>query len=482
MIALVAGVASAALVNVDLCLEFQVDYVDPYGDFWTDNSNRPGRGVEVDIVDDSSTRTVNMGTDGCKNLNVDVSGANQHFQVTARSKADIKGVKIESHFTDEDPDIAVDVWGDRFDFATSTWLTVSALNTPIIKELPLDTRWEGLAAATWMFNRSDFDMADGPSRRCCLEADANYNEDGTCAGGVGNPVNDYFVNTWNGKIHMFFNTNLDRGQCPGGGGNGLNGFPGAIQYLSLCPNKNLIAHELGHAIVGVRIGALEEYVDLTAPLDGCMGDYWWWGGPTDTEPGGGRAVFTKEYLSQATREGWGEFIAAWAWNSRLDADCVVRAREYYTDFDLDGVVDNDFGALDPYGDFEYDCAGTPYVDPDPLGIVMDGENWLEDLIAAPDAAGCERAAGVLDPDVNRSTAYDVSKFFWALTSDPVNRIPPEDLADLYVDTCPRGWSLNDQEWPLSPDELVTRRIELSATAQGATATQITDAWDAHVDH
>jgi len=223
-------------------------------------------------------------------------------------------------------------------------------------------------------------------------------------------------------------------------------------------------------VVAMRMGGPEEYV-LTADLDDCMGD-WWTEGTNPVDSGGTqRGLFTKEYMAEALREGWGTFFNAWAWNRRTESDCELKAMKYYSDFDLDGEVDNDFtGTTD---DFLVDCIGTPYVDADPDPLPMDDANWLLDLVNYDDEAGCESAGLALE--YNRGTVYDAAKFFWVLTSDPSDPIDPDRLADVYIDMCPRAWSEEDAEWQADVEAAPKYRVTFAAEEHPDIEDQIMDA-------
>lgn len=469
-----AGAALAVdTVNVDICMEFKMALDDHYGDFWANDNDRWARGVEYIAQDGLHSHVGFLDDDtGCVNLDLHFIGAGRDYELKARSRAIVNGVEIQSHAALE-PD-----WLDQ-NIETLTW-PANATVSPLVKDLPPDTRWQGLAIATWIFNRSVFHMRQGPSRECCLDDDANYDVDGTCVGGAADPANDYSSDPGAIPIHLFFDT--DDHRCPGGGGNHFGTTGGGIEYSGDCPNKSLITHEIGHAVVAVRIGGgPEDYDDLTAELDECMADYYADGTAIDFgSPYSHRGMFTKEYMGQAIREGWGEFLSAWAWNKTIETDCVYRTRGYFSDFDLDGVVDNDFPNASPYEDFDVDCSGTPFLGADPFPLSTDGVDWLDDLTAYPDAAGCVRAAGF--DESNRTTAYDVSRMFWALASHPTSPMSAAELADFYVDLCPRAWALTDAEYLASPYELPTHRMYDSAAAQGADEWLIRDAWNDHVAH
>ena len=125
-----------------------------------------------------------------------------------------------------------------------------------------------------------------------------------------------------------------------------------------------------------------------------------------------------------------------------------------------------------------DCVGTPFIGSDPVPCAMDDENWLDDLEAYADDAGCQATGAHLE--YNRSTVYDVLKFFWTLTSDSTNPINPADLAELYIDMCPRGWSGDDTEYLIDSDEGPLYRLDLAAEAHPSIETQVKDAADDHL--
>ncbi len=160
-------------------------------------------------------------------------------------------------------------------------------------------------------------------------------------------------------------------------------------------------------------------------------------------------------------------MAAWSWADNTDR----LARGFSSDFDLDGALDN-------AATQDIDCAGPPWVGADPPSPATDGINWLADLIAANDAAGCAASAD----DVNRGTVMDVARFFWTLYSDPGIQMDPTDLSDLYVDTCPLGWSEDDDEWKATRglDTRPDRRIEAAAAEQSTFEADILTTWGDYV--
>ncbi len=455
VLALLAPSAHATPVNVEVCLQFNIEFEDDWGDFWADNTvHRIARGVQIRVTDDDSTDFYYLDdSTGCKDITVDVSGPSKNYQLVARTKAQVNGVDIETHASD-DPDY------DVRPIHTVSW-TVSANDKSITKTLPPTARWQVLAVGTWIFNRNDFDLASGPTRDCCT---SGYDADGTCASPDYEPVED--------TVHYFIDT--DGTTC--GGKSNFDNQPNAIKFRSTCLNKQLWAHETGHLVVMMRMGGRTDD-ERDAGLNKCMGD---WRieetSPIDTgHDATARGVFTKEYMSVAFREGWGEFFTTWAWNRRTESDCEFMALKFFSDFDLDGEVDNDVATGQ---DFLMDCVGTPFIGTDPTPCAMDDENWLDDLEAYADDAGCQAAGAQVD--YNRSTVYDVMKFFWVLTSDSTNPIDPSDLAEIYIDMCPRGWSGDDTEYLIDSDEGPLYRLDLAAEAHPSIETQVKNAADDHL--
>jgi hypothetical protein len=479
MIALLSLSAYAQTVAhpVTICVDYDVEFTDNGNeDFWTDNSiDRPARGVQIQITDDAGFRERYVDDiTGCYDTDVEIGITNKakEYTVGVVTRASQKGVPYEVHVADT-PQAGIDD-----DVIVETYIA-SAIDPQVNIVTTSNIEWQVMAAASWIFHRNRFNRTSGPSRDCCVAPHAAA--DGTC----GTPSHQYAPPVTD-TLHYYVDSARD--DCPGGGGNNHQGQLNSVNLLSTCPSKWLIAHETGHALVGMRMADVENGWSTEADLDNCMADFWPNGDEVDPDPDPmgrpDRGLFTKEYGSQAFREGWAEFFAAWAWNSRQQSDCTFVNRGYYSDFDLDGSVDNDF-LRSPYNDFEIDCAGNPW-----MGLtsspVTDGVNWLDDLESAADLAGCVRTTATHnghDLEDNRATVWDVTRMFWELTSDPVSPIGPAKLSDLYVDMCPRSWADVD-DWTAAgalPRQPLERLFE-SASHHSTIETRVDNAANDHLVH
>ena len=111
------------------------------------------------------------------------------------------------------------------------------------------------------------------------------------------------------------------------------------------------------------------------------------------------------------------------------------------------------GSMDCEGGGPYAGYGEP-VSGDPLDSLVTARDWLGDVVAAN---RCVAPFGIQ----NRHTQYDWARFWWDMTTD--EGIPPETLADIYIDMCPTNWATTGSS---TTDELVRRRLEISATFHG----------------
>lgn len=452
-----ATAQQAKSITVEVCVKFELDFIDAAaGDWWTDNTPVLARGVGVDIEDDTQLRSFNLGErDGCLTVDVDVTAPLNRFTVTALSNARLNGIDLASHDSD--------TW-DSKPTARNQW-TVSTNDGSVTLLLPPEQVWMALAIGTWVFQRNDFHILQGTSRGCCLESSANYSPDGTCT--APDPAKEY--SPIPPPVRFFTGSEA----C---GGSAIDDSAG-VEHPAVnvsCKRKWVLAHELGHVIAAMRMGGREggDERPMTAFTNKCSADY----NATDYEdgvmtlidPGRGaesRGHFTKEYLSNAFREGWAEFVAIWTWNKRSESDCVIETIGY-GDMDLDGSVDNDYSGFSNLIDKTHSCAGSPFFggpfarDPG----VTDGNNWLHDLEQEP-SNSCKRAA-TEEKERNRSTIHDVARMFWDLTvkTGPY-ALDPAVLADLYVNMCPRGWAATDDEVEGVPGnwgDLPLERLWLSA--------------------
>lgn len=516
LVAVWAGTAQADLETrvVKLCMNYDIEFTDNgHEDYWADNSvDRWARGLKVTVWDEVQSQTLYLNdSTGCAWVVVEVPTFPQSNIVWwVESEAQVNGGIIKVHRGTWDRNHDWDVQPVHHQVFTAHASHGATITRTI---LTTDMEWQTLAVASWITHRNWFHVLQPPDRACCLESAPGYAPDGTCA------VSDYGQTP--GPIHYFVDTD---GAC--GGGNSVQSSSTTDWHMNAvhfgtCRSKWLVAHETGHMLVGMRMTESpypdvgqrhEQYNNQNAPLDDCAG----WlkktaGNPP--VPQNQRGMLNKEYAALALREGWGEFFAIWAWNNRFETNCQKLYTGKWADIDLDGVPDNDFPPLDTadptdtgFIDGTMDCWGTPYAgNLDPLPAPTDGVNWLEDLEYFDDddvdGLQCSRVAGTYgpprgSPERNRATMWDVVRFFWDLTSvknpdpaDPYDGDPiaPQWLSDLYVDTCPRGWSQDDNEWTVGSggeniDTLPLERLRLSAAAHPAIQARVDAELDDHLLH
>jgi len=246
-------------------------------------------------------------------------------------------------------------------------------------------------------------------------------------------------------------------------------------------HKFNVAHELGHVVAILRDEGRDVSTDAVCeaghtpgwhqedalgyglpPEDGCRGER------TSETPGlSAKGMFTKEYQAMAAREGWADFVAAFAYNYVSQDDCVHGEWGYVKNFDLDednldlnlvpnemaGAVVSDYDnayvpfvgatANDVFGGTWQDgwlscdqqplttalCAawgagcnptvGLVVWDQTPLSPILYGKDWLEDVV---NEGVC---GGTL---VNRSSTYDWLRFYWDLATQ--QDVPVSSIADL----------------------------------------------------
>jgi len=392
--------AQTVIRSQTVCVSYDTEYEDTASeDFWADNNvDRWARGVQIDVEDASGTSTMFVAdTAGCATFSVKVIQPAEKYTVFVRSKARVKGVNYEVHRHVGPANFSnhVGLFGEEGFGLLATQATHEIVTSD-------EPGWQVMAAVSWMFHRSRFKISTGVSRSCCYDSE---HANGTCSNSA------FFYGTPSGEtLHYFVST--DQGGC--GGGNATPNVDdrlNAIELVGNCSSKNLFAHETGHLVVGMRMNGREGEGPLPpntvsgwaqdAPVGGCSGDYWGWSGspPAGVDPidvGGdpsAKGLLTKEYGSNAIREGWGEFYAMWAWNSNNHSDCSFFPRRSFQDLDLDGFVDNSSPNRD------LDCSLS--------------NGWLGDMISAG-GNGCVDATpiGGVEVEVNRSTTWDVGRMFW----------------------------------------------------------------------
>ncbi|MEZ4323232.1 MAG: hypothetical protein R3F61_37555 [Myxococcota bacterium] len=466
--------ASAAIVTstVEICVAYDTEYEDVGSeDFWADQTvDRWARGVELEIRDYTSRRFLftNQST-GCLTTQVETESGDPIFKVVVRSRALVQGVEYEVH-----PHQGTASWASHVgQFQEELFLLDAGVSTHDLTTSSHEA-WQVMGAVSWLFHRSRFKIWNGVSRMCCFD---NAQPDGTCTN------SSYWYGVSNAQtLHYFVRTN--GGPC--GGGNATAAVDdrlNAVEIAGDCPRKGLFVHETAHMIVGLRMNGREgegpnapnsgpQGWNPGAPLDGCSGDYWLANtstnpplgvDPIDYGQASAKGRLTKEFGSNAIREGWADFMAMWAWNSRNGTDCHSESWvSSYQDLDLDGTVEN-------HPAQEMDCAS--------IGC------WLDDVESAT-GNGCDRAgySGSDDLELNRSTVWDVGRMYWYLWQ--TEGVSTDRLSDLYVHTCPRVWSVAD-EWKNSTADHASRPIDRLYDASAfhpSTQAAVDAAIDAYVAH
>lgn len=486
---LLLGVATAqtsTTKQVEVCLRFVTDFDDvDLGDFWTDDTvAKRARGLHVRLTDLDGAHDHVLDGDGCVTTDLRVPTPSQTFLVKAVSKATLNGVDLIATENNAWPNgdwVLIDDTPPAVPLTEVQW-SVSASTGYVQRDLPIARVWNALAVGTWVFHRNDFHVTSGSSRDCCDSTDPGFLADGTCDG-----ANPELLDPVGGAIYFF------AGLYPNGDeycGNSSVAAQGTVwigpngeveltsspdpepadweQYVQhetrpavhvSCRLKRVIAHELGHVIASTRTGGREARIK-TAPIDGCVANYRvrpppppqttastgataHTGSPylpNDTGGAAGRGNFSKEYMAEAFKEGWADFVAIWAWNRRTDSDCDYENVSAFYDFDIDRSMDT--GA---YGSNRIDCIGFPDPSSNPTGGDKD---WLEYAIAQGFGPGwtlndvCRTASS--GNEGNRSTVYDVAKMYWHYVERASNPYGPDDMADIHVGTCPATWATSDR--------------------------------------
>ena len=338
-------------------------------------------------------------------------------------------------------------------------------------------------------HRNDFNLGTFSARGCCLSGGGN---NGTCSSGT-----PYQAWPANPATTLEFVTDLTPGaSCCGSKWTPVNGGGErpAVATRGDTNLKSIVSHELGHVIVMERMGArtatdynarlssstigtdeecvgswVAESLDLLPPISNLYDDTTYPFARRDSDNSSvalddDKSTLTLEHQSGAAREGWADFYQAWLWNRRTQSNCVIDSHSVH-DFDLDGDIDNNYGLAgegfsDDMKDGWINCegGGPGDVDPfplDPLSSLVTARDWLDDVVSA---GACQSPQPAL---TGRGSQYDWTRFWWDMTTD--QGIPPDRLADMYVDMCPTNWS-RDGTGPTSRQ--VWKRLEESAAFWG----------------
>ena len=544
ILSLLLGTAQAESVQVPLtvCFSYDIDYdegqsgYDGPGDYWVNNDiDRVARGLFIRIGSNVAVTTKRqLGEDGCWTGThaFDLGtpglwdGPATGFWVELFAEGERHGTRVELRNNDERP---LPNWPAARRMSYTWGKNVALLGGSTHSFVfPAEDGWQHLAAVMSALTFFDWRLDQGVNRACCVEAAAGV--DGTCDDPNSyyarqiepyGPIEDHFVailadsgvaqKNLSEPFHPDDNPNVDRSnsccasKIPWSDDGTViirDDLRSGVRVGERVQNRFSITHELGHVVVGLRMGDFERgQYNNTAPHDGCNADYE--DLPAATQPVAlletKRGIFQKEYMGSAFREGWADFFSTLAWNSTANP-----APEYESnilqDFDMDGDLDNDAAGW-AYRRTRL-LMGNPEPPSEPGGtsqapwLQAYDRNWRVSALHSVEAC-TEVAASACPPlshvfpstqvraggmeSLNRSTIHDVSSLFWHLMVD--EGIDPGDLSDLYVDMCPRAWRSTDLWFQgkgtracLDGDDLPWRRLEASAAFHGHT-----NAVDSHAD-
>ena len=442
---------------VQLCVTVRTRWADAeLGDFWTDDSvPKPARGLHLSIEGaEGRRRSVVLSDDtGC----AEVPLPTPPVRITAHSRITVQGVDAVAspdHRWREGVAIPVRAKAPPVTEAALTWTVDGVGDQALSLEIPSDQVWQALAATGFLLSRSDFHLNEPAPVPCCaLKSGAQRRPDGTCSdrAAVLEPVRPPIV--------------LFTGEAPGVRSCGRSGPHGqlAIQFPDgssvdshpavhvSCRRKRILAHELGHVIAAMRVGARERR-SKEAPVDGCVANF---DGkrapytPGDSDHQRSRGNLSKEYTSEAMKEGWAEFVGIWAWNDPTERDCDYDTTSDAYDFDLDRTMDSVDGVA------RLSCLGWP----DPAAPKRPAPGgWLGEAVdqGFGPGWGFDEKCHASRFEANRSTVFDVGTMFWSLAAHPQRPVPAADLLDAYVGACPDTWAPRDA--CKSPEELPAARL------------------------
>lgn len=193
---------------------------------------------------------------------------------------------------------------------------------------------------------------------------------------------------------------------------------GGAEIRASTTSKTSIAHETGHGIGYRRDEQSAPNFDYSSGEQNCDGD----------NAAGEHSQVSKEYQSAAAVEGFADLLSAWTWND-TSGGCLYD-RQYSSDFDLDGDLDNDA----PGEEGHTQCGGVPA---DGLASYVTGHDWLDDLITASDPAGCTT------PLDFRSTQLDWLRYGWDMLHN--GGVPIEDYVTIYDAANPHTWDKDNNQ-------------------------------------
>lgn len=491
MLPLLLANASATVANVPLklCFKYDIDYnegvsgtVGP-GDYWVNNDvDRAARGLFIQVSSSASLlQRKQLDESGCWQGThpIELDGGTGTFVVTLLGEGERHGTRVELRNNNERE---LPTWPDAT-MMTHTWIEnqTSPFGSTHDYVIQAQDGWQLLAAAMSALTFYDWKLDEGVPRACCIPGEAGY--DGLC-----NKPKFYYAKDkepYGPPGEHFLAILADNGASPrdptapedpddnpwdpdrsnnccgsklpwDDDGEFSTDLRSGLWIGSNVPWRFAITHELGHVVVGMRMGDYERgQYGKNAPHDGCNGDRFEVNGILTELSSGKRGVFQKEYMAQAFREGWADFFTTLAWNQPTTTN-VDNTSFLFQDFDIDGDVDND-SAPDPSWPYRktHRLTGNPEQPGEPGGTSQ--ADWMQSFdrnwraTAAREVATCTWATPTCTNGLpqameayNRSTIYDVSSFYWHLLVD--EGLQPPVLSDLYVSTCPRVWRVDDDEF------------------------------------
>ncbi|NLH49205.1 MAG: hypothetical protein GX444_11460 [Myxococcales bacterium] len=278
--------ARATDYNVTFCFKYEIDYDDAQGgDYWTDDYDKPARGIYVKITRNSDGATMFQdwtdSDDGCAPTLV--LSTNRHYTITAYLMAKLSN------------DNSIFVKSDEIASVYSKVLSTDFTPNP---------------NHSGPYNYCYPDGTENGQNAVYLAAAAGFGLHRKPGG-----VSDEMLNIIN---HA----------CPTGDYSCLSG---GFVYISSGSrdNKYVILHEIGHWIGYERNGEerwehdYDLYDDLLCPA---------------IDDSAGHDLLSMEEQRAAINEGWAQFYAAATWNDEEESDC-----EFYTlsnlDYNRDGYID-----------------------------------------------------------------------------------------------------------------------------------------------
>jgi hypothetical protein len=270
MIALM-GVAMAATIQSEICIEFDVEFDEAYsagdafafgvGDVWDDNTvNRPAKYSWIDV--NSTWQLLNA--NGCATLELDPLASHV---VTLHPLGLVRGTPTVMKQQPE---------GALWPTATSptiqfTGVTVKPSSPDKLFVVAAVGGWQHVAVATHVADLMDWGLDERTTRDCCLNSN---NANGVCT----DPTKFYdtsYPPYGPGMPTLNLRAPIGSKCCasdiawtsPNEKRSGLSVGTSVQERMSM-------AHELGHVFAGLRIGGKESWSN-NAAHDQCVGDMYW---------------------------------------------------------------------------------------------------------------------------------------------------------------------------------------------------------------